>query len=111
MKSRACTTVQAPNGRFAESALGAESSLRRCGRPMPEPAQLVWTQAARRGSYESRSALATALSKRWTVDQVSAQKMQESHVMAAYALRVDGVDLGLPRALHGILRAGRRPYP
>ena len=45
------------------------------------------------------------------MDQVSAQKMQESHVMAAYALRVDGVDLGLPRALHGILRAGRRPYP
>ena len=33
------------------------------------------------------------------MDQVSAQKMQESHVMAAYALRVDGVDLGLPRAL------------
>ena len=64
---------------------------------MPEPAQLVWVQAARRGTYESRSALATALSKRWTVDQVSAQKMQESHVMAAYALRVDGVDLGLPR--------------
>jgi hypothetical protein len=55
-------------------------------------------EAARRGSYESRSALATALSKRWTVDQVSAQKMQESHVMAAYALRVEGVDLGLMRA-------------
>ena len=35
------------------------------------------------------------------MDQVSAQKMQESHVMAAYALRVDGVDLGLPRALQG----------
>ena len=45
------------------------------------------------------------------MDQVSAQKMQESHVMAAYALRVDGVDLGLPRALHGLPRAGRRPYP
>ena len=40
------------------------------------------------------------------MDQVSAQKMQESHVMAAYALRVDGVDLGLPRALHGLPRAG-----
>ena len=39
-----------------------------------------------------------ALSKRWTVDQVSAQKMKESHVMAAYALRVEGADLGLMRA-------------
>ena len=51
-------------------------------------------EAARRGSYESRSALAISLSKRWKVDQVAAQKL-ENHVLSAYVLRVDGVDLGL----------------
>ena len=53
-------------------------------------------EAARRGSYESRSALAISLSKRWKVEQVAAQKL-ENHVLSAYVLRVDGVDLGLMR--------------
>ena len=83
--------------------------------PKPESACFRRMQAARRGSYESRSALATALSKRWTVEQVSAQKMQtpaegqkETHVMAAYALRVEGVDLGLMRAAMWKARVGVR---
>eukprot|EP00964_Phaeocystis_antarctica_P097314 scaffold63452_cov65-Phaeocystis_antarctica.AAC.9 len=50
---------------------GVERSLWRWSEP--EPACLRRMQAARRGSYESRSALATALSKRWTVEQVGSR--------------------------------------
>lgn len=49
-------------------------------------------------AYESRSALAVALAKRWSVDQVSADKKPDS-VTATYALRVDeGVDIGFLKA-------------
>ena len=45
-------------------------------------------------AYESRSALAVALSKRWKADQVSAYK-SDGNVTANYALRVDDdVELG-----------------
>ena len=58
-------------------------------------------------AYESRSALAVALAKRWAVDQVSAYK-SDGTVTANYSLRVDdGVDLGFLKATvctaHGAL--------
>ena len=72
--------------RRAQSAMGI----------LPELAMQL--EAARRvATYESRSALAVHLAKRWTVDTVSAQK-GETSVVATYALRVDGVDLALLRA-------------
>ena len=51
-------------------------------------------------AYESRSALAVALAKRWRVDQTSAYKSEdEGNVTANYALRVDDdVDLGFLKA-------------
>ena len=54
-------------------------------------------EAARNGTYESRSALAVHLAQRWTVETVQAQQTDTS-VVATYALRVDGADLALVRA-------------
>ena len=99
---RALSTAAPTLGRTAEASspkrlADAADFWRRSQDGVVLPELGLKLEAARRGSYESRSALATALSKSWTVEQVTAQ-MLESHVLSAYALRVEGVDLGLMRA-------------
>ena len=64
-------------------------------------------EAARQGNQEVRSALAVALARRWSVDQVAAQK-QDNSVVATYALRVKQLD-GEESISVGLLRAAIWP--
>ena len=64
-------------------------------------------EAARQGNQEVRSALAVALAKRWSVDQVAAKKQDDS-VVSTYALRVKQHD-GDEQISVGLLRAAIWP--
>ena len=87
--------VAAKKARLSSDPTGAELWRRNnAGIPPDLSGQL---EAARTGSYMSRSALAVHLAKRWKAEQVHAQK-KEAHVVATFALRVEGVDLALLRA-------------